>query len=72
MTGLLKVLASARARQYLYALALALLAFAVGYEWIAPDKLPYWLGLIAAVFAMGATGTATLAVRQQRKDGTLS
>ena len=62
-------LTSARARQYLYAVALAALAFAVGYDWIAPDKLPYWLGLISALLAMGATGTAAVVVRQQRRDG---
>jgi len=60
-----------RIRQYGYALATALLAFAVGYDWIAADKLPLWLGVLAAVFAMGATGTAALVVKAQRRDGTL-
>ncbi len=68
---MLEKLASPRGREYLYALATAALAFAVGYDWIAPDKLPLWLGLVAALFAIGGTGTAFVAVRQQRKDGTL-
>ena len=68
---MLEKLTSAQARQYGYAVATALLAFAVGYDWISADKLPLWLGLLAAVFAMGATGTAALVVRKQRADGTL-
>lgn len=68
---MLEKLASPRGREYLYAVATAALAFAVGYDWIAPDKLPLWLGLTAALFAIGATGTATAFVHQQRKDGTL-
>lgn len=57
--------------QYLYAVATAALAFAVGYEWIAPDKLPLWLGLIAALLGGTATLTATVRTAKQRKDGTL-
>lgn len=68
---MLSKLTSAKAVQYFYTVALAVLAFAVGYEWIAPDKLPLWLGLTAAVFGMGATGTAAVRVHLQRKDGTL-
>lgn len=62
---------SARARNYFYALATAFLAFAVGYDWIAADKLPLWLGLLAAVFAIGAGGTATVTLAKQRRDGIL-
>lgn len=62
---------SPRARQYGYAVATALLALLVGYDIIAPDQVPLWLGFVAALFAIGATSTATLVVRQQRKDGTL-
>lgn len=68
---MLEKLTSPRVRQYGYALATALLALAVGYDWISDDKLPLWLGVLAAVFAMGATSTATLVVRSQRADGTL-
>lgn len=68
---MLEKLTSAQARQYGYSLATALLAFAVGYDWITADQLPLWLGVLAAVFAMGATGTAALVVRKQRTDGTL-
>lgn len=60
-----------RARQWLYGVATAVLALAVGYDWIAPDKLPLWLGLVAALFVISATSTAAVAVRKQRKDGTL-
>lgn len=62
---------TAQAREYLYAVATAVLALAVGYDWIAPDKLPLWLGLTAAVFAIGATSTAAVVVHRQRKDGTV-
>lgn len=62
---------SPRARQYLYGLATAVLALLVGYDVIADDQVPLWLGVLAAVFAAGATSTATLVVRAQRRDGTL-
>lgn len=68
---ILSTLISARARQYFYALATAGLALLVGYGFIAPGHVPLWLGFLAALFAIGATGTATVVVRQQRKDGTL-
>jgi hypothetical protein len=71
MEPILRRITTAQAAQYFYTLALALLAFAIGYDWIADDKLPLWLGLLAALFGMGATGTAALRVRQQRKDGIL-
>lgn len=68
---LIATLTSAKARNYLYAVATAFLAFAVGYDWITPDKLPVWLGLLAAIFAIGATSTATVTTYRQRQDGTL-
>jgi hypothetical protein len=68
---MLAKLTTAKARQYLYALATALLALLVGYDIIAADQVPLWLGFVAALFAIGATSTATLVVRSQRKDGTL-
>lgn len=64
-------LSSARARNYFYALSTAFLAFAVGYDWIAPDKLPLWLTLLAALFAVTSGGTATVVLSRQRKDGTV-
>lgn len=68
---MIEKLTTAKARQYFYALATAILALAVGYEVVAPDKVPLWLGAFAALFAIGATSTATVTVRQQRKDGTI-
>lgn len=68
---LIATVTSARARNYFYALATAFLAFAVGYDWIAADKLPLWLGLLAAIFAIGAGGTATVTLAKQRRDGIL-
>lgn len=68
---MLAKLTTAQARQYLYALATAALALLVGYDIVSPDQVPLWLGFIAALFAIGATSTATLVVRKQRQDGTL-
>ena len=68
---MLEKLTTPQSRQYGYALATALLALAVGYDWISDDKLPLWLGVLAALFAMGATSTAALVVRAQRGNGTL-
>ncbi|MCH9729819.1 MAG: hypothetical protein K0U84_09120 [Actinomycetia bacterium] len=68
---MLEKLTTAKARQYFYAVTTALIAFAVGYDWISADKVPLWLGLMAAVFAIGATSTATLVVKKQRADGVL-
>ena len=68
---MLEKLTSAKARQYFYALATAVLALLVGYGVISPEQVPLWLGFAAALFAMGATTTAAVVVHQQRKDGTL-
>jgi hypothetical protein len=65
-------LTTAQVCQYLYTVATAALTFAVGYDWIAPDKLPLWMGLIAAILAISVTGTAAVRVRRQRRDGTLN
>jgi hypothetical protein len=62
---------SAQARQWLYTVVTAALALLVGYDIVAPDQVPLWLGFAAALFAIGATGTAAVAVSKQRKDGTL-
>lgn len=57
-------------RQYLYVVATAGLAVAVFYGIVEADAVPLWLGLVAALAAVG-NGTAAVAVKQQRKDGTL-
>jgi hypothetical protein len=63
-------LPTAAVRQYLYVVATAALAVAVFYGVVEADAVPLWLGLVAALAAVG-NGTAAVAVRQQRKDGTL-
>ena len=68
---LIAVATNARAINYFYAVACAMLAFAVGYGWITADKLPLWLGLTSALLGIGATGTAALRLNGQRKEGTL-
>jgi len=72
LSKIIAAISSARFRNYLYSLACALLAFAVGYDWISPDKLPLWLTLLAALFAITGTGTASLVLAKQRRDGTVS
>lgn len=67
---LIAVIASTKARLYLYSVATALLAFAVGYGVVEADKVPLWLGLFSAVGAI-STGTAGVNLAKQRKDGTL-
>lgn len=70
--GVMKnVLADPKVRQYLYSTATAVLALLVGYDIVAPDQVPLWLGFAAAVFAISATSTAAVVVSQQRRDGTL-
>lgn len=71
MAKIIAELSSARVRNYFYALSTAFLAFAVGYDWISPDKLPLWLTLLAAVFAITSGSTATVVLSKQRKDGTV-
>lgn len=68
---LIAKLTSPKAINWFYTVACAVLAFAVGYDWIAADKLPLWLGLTSAVLGIGATGTASLRLAKQRRDGTL-
>lgn len=65
-------LPSAQVRQWGYTVVTAGLALLVFYKIISPEALPYWLTLVAALFAMSATATAAMAVSQQRKDGTLN
>lgn len=63
-------IASTKARLYLYSVATALLAFAVGYGVVEADKVPLWLGLFSAVGAVSTT-TAGVNLVKQRRDGTL-
>lgn len=64
-------LASPRGINWLYTVATAALALLVAYGVIAPEKLPLWLALMAATLGMGATGTASLRLHGQRRDGIL-
>ena len=58
-------------RQWFYTISTAVLALLVGYDIVAAEQVPLWLGVCAAVFAISATGTAATVVRKQRADGTL-
>jgi hypothetical protein len=71
LSKVIAALSSPRARNYFYALSTAFLAFAVGYDWIAVDKLPLWLTVLAALFAVTSGSTATVVLAQQRKNGTV-
>lgn len=68
---MLQKLTTPKSRQWLYSIATAVLALLVGYDVIAAEQVPLWLGVVAAVFATGAMGTAAAVVREQRRDGTL-
>lgn len=68
---IIATVSGARFRNWFYGICTAFLAFAVGYDWIAPDKLPLWLGLLAAIMAIGGGTTATIKLAQQRRDGVL-
>lgn len=68
---MLHKLTSSGARLWLYSIATAVLAVLVFYRILSPESVPLWLALLAAIFGMGATGTAAVKVHQQRKDGTL-
>jgi hypothetical protein len=63
-------LPSAAARQYLYVVATAALAVAVFYGLVSAESVPLWLGLVAALAAVG-NGTAAVTVAKQRRDGIL-
>ena len=68
---MLEKLTTARARQHYYSIVTAALAVLVFYDIVSADSVPLWLGLVAAVFAVSATGTAAVVTRQQRRDGVL-
>jgi len=72
LTKIIAAISSARARNYFYALSTAFLAVAVSYDLIAPEQLPVWLTLLAALFAISGGGTATAVLAKQRRDGTVS
>ncbi|MGV0793004.1 phage holin [Mycolicibacterium sp. XJ1819] len=67
---MLQKITSPKARLYLYTVATAGLAVLVGYGIVEADKVPLWLGFLAALGALG-NGTAAVAVHQQRRTGTL-
>lgn len=64
-------LTSARGRQWMYSISTALLALLVGYNIVAPEHVPLWLGFVAALLAISATSTAAVTVKQQRDAGIL-
>lgn len=59
-----------QARQWFYTVAAAALAVAVYYGFVHADAVPLWLGLVAAIGALG-NGGAAVVVKSQRRDGTL-
>lgn len=67
---LIATVTSPKARLWLYTVATAVLAILVGYGIVEADKVPLWLGLIAALGALG-NGTAAANIHRQIKDGTL-
>lgn len=68
MSKFIAVLTSAKARLYLYSVATAALGILVFYKVIEPEAVPLWLGLIAALGAVG-NGTAAVNTRRQIKTG---
>lgn len=63
---------NAQQRQWIYGIVVAALPLLVVLKLINPADVPLWLALAGAVLGTGAAGTAFVAVRKQRKDGTLS
>lgn len=72
---MLEQLTTPQGRQWLYGIAVVALALLGAYKIVDPAHAPLWLDLIANVLGLGvpaaATGTATLVVRDQRRNGTL-
>lgn len=58
-------------RQWLYGVVVAALPLLVVLKLVQPEDVSLWLSLAAAVLGTGAAGTAFVAVRKQRRDGTL-
>lgn len=64
-------LPSPAVRQWLYGIVTTALPILVVLKVIAPEDVPLWLALSAAVLGTVGGGTAFVAIRSQRKDGTL-
>lgn len=61
-------LPSPQVRQWLYRVATVLVPILIAYGILDAQQAALWLSLAAAVLG---TGTASIAVAQQRRDGTL-
>lgn len=59
---------NAQLRQYLYGIITVAVPILVVYGIVKAEDVPMWIALAAAVLG---TGTATVAVTKQRRDGTL-
>lgn len=58
MTSIWTWLMTAKGRAYIYTIAIAAIAVAVGYQLLSPEHSALWLGLIAALLGIGANVTA--------------
>ncbi|MGV0785092.1 phage holin [Mycolicibacterium sp. XJ775] len=58
-------------RQWLYGIVVAVLPLLVVLKVVAPEDVPLWLALAGAVLGTAGAGTAFVALRGQRKDGTV-
>ncbi|MCU1676125.1 MAG: hypothetical protein JWM93_883 [Frankiales bacterium] len=65
-------LPSSQVRQYCYGVVAVLLTALVAYKVIAPEDVPLWLSIAGTVLGVVTTGTATVATKQQRSNGTLT
>jgi branched-subunit amino acid transport protein len=65
-------LPSSKVRLYLYSVVSVALTALVAYKIIAPEDVPLWLSIAGTVLGVVTTGTATVATKQQRADGTLT
>lgn len=61
-------LPSPAARQWLYRISTVVVPLLLAYGVVDADKVALWLALAGAVLG---TGTASVALKQQRRDGTL-
>ncbi|WP_319456851.1 MULTISPECIES: hypothetical protein [unclassified Mycobacterium] len=64
-------LPNAQVRQYIYGIVVATIPVLLLLSLITPEQVGAWLQLAAAILGLGATGTAGVAVTQQRRSGTL-
>lgn len=58
-------------RQYAYAVVSVLLTVLVAYKLIDPTAVPLWLNVAGTVLGLGVAGTAGVATKVQRSNGTL-